>query len=172
MDLSHLAAVALGAFLRVIFAPLKSIVWDKVWPALVDHNNRNSRIAGTWRIAHSGCPSDGESLEAAWTVEVSLSQIASKVNGKATANCIEGASKGKIVHYSVRGTYASSILDVTLYDADRVFRNRSTFLLQVVGDGSTLDGHRLFLGRNKNNVRSIPCKWHKGESLQSGCGTA
>ena len=172
MDWSHLAAVAIGALLRPIFWPLKTYIWDKLWPHLVDHGSKQTTIVGKWRVAHIGEPSDGDALEAKWSVNVTLSQTASKVTGKANASCITGGAKGKIIQYVAQGNFASSVLEITFQDEDRSGRNKSTFLLQMVGDGSKLEGHRLFLGRNKNEIRSIPCKWVREDNALSGCGTA
>lgn len=172
MDWSHLAAVAIGALLKPIFWPLKTYLWDRFWPALVEHRNRHTTLLGKWRVAHMGSPSDGDSLEILWAVVVTLEQTASEVTGKASASCISGESTGKIVHYVARGNFASSVLDITFQDADRSGRNRSTFLMQMVGDGSILDGHRLFLGRTKNDIRSVPCKWVREGHTLAGCGTA
>ena len=172
MDWSHLAAVAIGALLKPVFWPIKRYMWDRFWPAFLDHKNRHTTLAGRWRVAHSGNPSDGDLLEASWAVEVNLEQMASAVTGMASASCTTGKSTGKMVHYEARGNFASGVLDITFQDSDRSGRNRSTFLMQMVGDGSTLEGHRLFLGRNKNDIRSIPCKWIRNGDANSGCGTA
>jgi hypothetical protein len=63
-------------------------------------------------------------------------------------------SEGTVVQYRADGRLSTGVLDLPFEDSDR-----STFLLQLVDADSTLEGHRVFLGRNRNQIRSIPCKW-------------
>ena len=176
MDWGHLIAALVGAValavLRPLLWPLKHFLWDKWWSDFVNHGSKQTNIGGKWQVMHVGEPSDGEVLEAKWAVNVIIEQTASEVSGKANAICTAGTATGKNVQYLAHGKFVSNILEITFQDEDRSGRNKSSFLLQVVGDGSNLEGYRLFLGRNKNDIRSIQCKWVRNNTSASGCGTA
>jgi hypothetical protein len=135
------------------------------------HNGHAPSIEGKWRVVHVGEPWDGDLLEASWTIEVELFQDSNKVHGEATARCIAGSSEGTTVQYLARGAFLANIVDLALQDVRSSSRNRSVFLLQVIGDGSCMEGFRTFLGRNKNTLRVIQCKWQRIDGPASVCGT-
>ena len=120
---------------------------------------------------HTDDPSDDGCLEAEWEVDVEIKQKARTIFGKATARCTKGEPEGKIVEYNVKGYSLNSVVDITFTDLNNKSRNRTSFLLQMTGPGDEMEGHRLFLGRKKNDIRAVPCKWARRGAI-TGCGTA
>lgn len=149
---------------------IQSDLWPRLWSLLADRNSTQIRMTGTWKIMHDGPACDGQALDAKWQMRTELRQSGQRVTGTADAMCIDGPPKGKAVKFAASGNFANNLLDVTLTDTSRKGRNRSVFLLEVSGDGSALKGHRLFLGRETNDVRGVPCRWVRDG--EAGCGTA
>lgn len=171
MDLTHVITFILGFLSRVLGTWFVHFFKKAVVPYIAQSTYKNVSLAGEWRAVHLEQPTDGEKLESEWTVTVTVKQLGQSISGSANATCQKGSAKGKQVHYFLFGKISNGVLDATFHEESFDACNRSAFLLQVVGDGSVLDGHRLFLGRNKNDIRSIPCQWVRG-GMASKCGTA
>jgi hypothetical protein len=126
-----------------------------------------------WIIKHTDQPGDGETLESEWRMKVRLKQNGQTISGDADAECIKGIKQGTSRRYVVNGKLSNGVAAIQLYAESSSFRSQSSFLLKVVGDGSILEGHRLFLGMNRDLVRTVPCRWSKDESSQlAQCGPA
>jgi hypothetical protein len=126
---------------------------------------------GDWIVRHTADPVDGDGLESLWTLRSSLKQAGQTISGTAHATCIRGSSNGKQVSYKVRGRISNGVVDMTFIEASASSRNRSVFLLELIGDGACLTGYRLFLGRQNNEIRAIRCEWARLQG-RSTCGTA
>lgn len=126
-----------------------------------------------WIIRHTGKPGDGELLESEWRMTVRLKQLGQKITGDADAECTEGSKKGTRRRYVVNGRLCNGVAAIQLQTESPSLRSQSAFLLKIMGDGSMLEGHRLFLGMNRDTVRSVPCSWHKDETSElAQCGPA
>lgn len=178
MDISYLITFAGGVAAKMAYAGAAHLSRTAVLPYISQQTYKHITIDGEWVLQHCGEPVDGDGLESSWTTQIDLAQSGQTISGTATAACSHGTSEGKQVTYKLKGWFSNSVLDISFIEQEVSSRNRSTFLLQVVGDGGILHGYRLFLGRNKNEIRAIACKWVRRERLEaasgslSGCGTA
>jgi hypothetical protein len=169
---SHALAFSAGLLGKVVGSGFLHFSNSTLLPYISRQTNPHIRIEGKWKVRNLGQPTDGDGLQAEWNLLIDIKQNGLSVNGSATAECVKGSSKGKIVDYKASGTFSNNVLDLTLLEKGDSNRNRSVFLLQVVGEGNKLGGHRLFLGRNKNDIRAIPCEWVRSNYAESECGTA
>ena len=144
----------------------------EVLPYISQQSNSQFTIADNWIVRHIGAPTDGEGFAVTWSVRMKLRQFGRIVWGTANATCMDGESTGTQVSYRVTGKYSDGLLTACFCGNEASSRNRSTFLLQPFGDGNTLNGWRLFLGRTKNDIRAIACQWVRSSNQGATCGTA
>lgn len=174
MDITHVIAFVAGAMGKLFGTWLVHFFKEAVLPYFHKHTNPHVSITDEWILDHVGQPTDGDGLNAEWRVAFSLKQKGRLVVGTANSVCIKGTKdvKGKVISYEVSGSYSNNILDLHLTEnGEAAMRNKSSLMLQLIGDGSVFDGYRIFLGRAKNQVRAIQCKLiRKGACAE--CGTA
>lgn len=174
MDMSHVIAFVAGAMGKLVGTWLVHFFKDAVLPYFQKHTNHTISITDDWILNHVGNPADGEGLNVEWKVHLKLQQKGHSVVGKANSVGVNGPEKlkDKQIQYEVSGSYTQNILDIHLTEiGDSALRNRSSLMLQLVGDGSLFDGYRIFLGRTKNQVRAIECQLIRKNACAQ-CGTA
>lgn len=173
MDIGHVLAFVAGLLGRVFGAGLIHFYNAAILPYLSQQTYKHITIGDTpWYVEHIGKPIDNEDTESIWSVKVSLKQLGQTISGTANSTCVSGVSPGKQVTYIVNGKFSNGVLDISFNEKDSASRNRSCFLMQVIGEGNVLEGYRLFLGRNKNDIRAIKCKWVRENQVGAVCCTA
>jgi hypothetical protein len=170
--LSHLIAFISGLLGKIFGSWFIHLFSSAILPYISQQTNPHICIADKWTVKHLGQPTDGDGLQAEWKVLIDLKQHGLSVYGNAIAECTKGTSTGKTVDYSASGTFSNNVLDLTLAEKGNSHRNRSIFMLQLIGEGNKLEGYRLFLGRNKNDIRAIPCVCVRSNYAEFDCGTA
>lgn len=174
MDITHVYAFVAGFFGKVVGGWFIHFFNEAVLPYFYKHTNPHISIDDEWILNHIGHPADGEELTVKWKVNLQLKQKGQSVVGTATSICSDGPQEllEKTIRFDVKGSYTNSILDLHLTEiGNKPLRNRSALMLQLVGDGSTAEGYRIFLGRAKNQIRAIQCKLIRRDAC-SNCGTA
>ncbi len=174
MDITHVIAFVAGAMGKIFGTWFLHFFKEAVLPYFHKHTNPNASITDEWILDHIGSPADGRSLNVEWKVRFKLKQKGRSVVGTANSVCVKGPVdiKDKMIEYEVNGSYSNNILDLHLTEVgEAALRNKSSLMLQLVGDGNAFDGYRIFLGRAKNQIRAIQCKLiRKGACAE--CGTA
>jgi len=173
MDISHVIAFFSGVLGKVFGTWLLHFFREAVVPYFQKITNPHVSVTDEWILNHVGTPFDGDNLSATWKVQFKMRQKGHSVVGTATSLCVTGPDTlvNKTIEYKIQGDYSNNILNLHLTEVDEKERNKSSLMLQLVGDGSEFEGYRLFLGRAKNQIRAIECKLiRKGACAK--CGTA
>src|SRR6266850_2882458 len=152
MDITHVIAFAAGAVGKVFGTWLLHFFREAVLPYFQKYTNPHVPITDDWILDHIGFPVDGNDLSVNWKVQIKLKQRGRYIVGTASSLCVLGPSElvDKTIEYKVNGNYSNNILDLHLTEVgDKAMRNKSSLMLQLVGDGSVFEGYRVFIGRTK-----------------------
>lgn len=150
---------------------LKNIWLNVLVPIITNAANAHISLGDTWKLEHVGEPTGEKSLAEEWKTSITLRQLGGRISGSARSVCILG-NVGKIIHYRVAGTFSNSVLNISFHQEGAATRHCSTFLLQLVGDGNSLEGTRTFFGKNANRIRAIECRLTREKLQHSACEVA
>lgn len=140
---------------------------SRVTPAMTRFINRGMNLTDTWEIKRTDVRDDGIPEKTRWRTVASIRQFGSSIKGTANATSSNGTTSS-LVRFKITGVFCNNTLHLLLTDVSRSRGNISCFLLQPVGDGSAMEGHRLYLARRTNSVHSVPCRWER-LSTSSDC---
>ena len=129
-------------------------------PDLARHISKSGiSLKGKWEINQAKKTARGGVLRADWKTLITIDQLGQQIKGKALSTCLNNNTPD--VEYVIYGKFENGYLYVYFRDKDKNEINFSSFLLKSVNGGSKLVGHRLFVGRNSDDARSIECSWLK-----------
>lgn len=174
MDISHVMVFFAGFLGKIVGSWFVHIFKDSILPYFYKYTSPQISLNGEWVLKHIGDAIDGEGFRANWSVRMTLNLKGNKIAGESQATCVKGPKelKDKVISYEVSGSYINNILNLHMVDrSESGLRNQSTMMLQLVGDGSVFEGYRIFLGKAKNQIRTIRCELIKNGACVH-CGTA
>ena len=162
MDWSLLIAIVTGV-------TANAVCWffvQHVTPIIQTFVYRGIKVSGTWIVEQPQLASDGSTLTTNWETTVVLSQHAHQLKGTAGAQRkLENEEEEKeVVHYNVSGRIVDRFAYLEFQNSDCKRIAHSSFLLEVIGDGSLMAGYRSFYGLKAYKIRSIETRWKRGRS--------
>jgi hypothetical protein len=167
MDDTLWLSVLVGTLTGVAANLATAFVTNVVLPTYRSYVYKGVEVCGDWVIATTGDVLDREGLAEHWDLLASLEQKANEITGRATARRNRADGSEVVIGYSISGHIYDRILSLTFRTRDQALIAYSTFLVEVVGDGTEMRGLRTFYGLRRGGIRGIECVWRKGGSVRA-----
>ncbi|HEY9000128.1 MAG TPA: hypothetical protein VIM89_02160 [Mucilaginibacter sp.] len=104
---------------------------------------------------------DQTTLSATRNTVLEIKQRANKLSGKATSSLIMDDETSDCIFYNIEGEIKDRFVTLFLKCSTKSRMAYSTFLLEIVSDGSLMKGYRTFYGLKRERINAIACTLKK-----------
>jgi hypothetical protein len=134
---------------------------SSIYPFLQSFLYTGVSITGRWSVQQVGNTVRGYPLSVIRQTTVEIEQTAYKISGTAESSVISGGKMEKINKYRITGEIKDRLATINFIADDKAKIATSTFLLEVGGGGTQMNGYRLFFSSKKNHINGIETLWLK-----------
>ncbi|MDN3581265.1 hypothetical protein [Mucilaginibacter flavus] len=138
------------------------LIWNKmIIPFIETLLYKGIYVGEKWTIEMGDQTADQTPLSATRNTVLEIKQRANKLSGKATSSLILDNETSDCIFYNIEGEIKDRFVTLFLKCSTRSRMAYSTFLLEIVSDGSLMKGYRTFYGLKRERINAIACTLKK-----------